>query len=80
MYSSHALAAAAGAVAVVAIVFSLIAALIGIAFYVFSSLMFYKLAQKRGVDHAWLAWIPYGNLYLLGQIAGPDEPVWKITH
>lgn len=78
MYSSHALAAAAGAVAVVAIVFSLIAALIGIAFYVFSSLMFYKLAQKRGVDHAWLAWIPYGNLYLLGQIAGPMNLFGKL--
>ena len=42
-----------------------------IAFYIFSSIVRYKLAKKRNTNHAWLAWIPYANLYLLGSICGP---------
>ena len=48
------LAALAGVVVVISTIFILLAVLIGIAFYVFYSLMFYKLAQKRGTEHAWL--------------------------
>ncbi len=57
-----------------------IVALISIAFYVFNSLMLYKLAQKRGVENAWLAWIPYGNMWILGKISGPIMLFgkWKI--
>ncbi len=72
------LAALAGVVVVISAIFILLAVLVGIAFYVFYSLMFYKLAQKRGVEHAWLAWIPYANLYLIGQIAGPMNLLGKI--
>ncbi len=74
----NALAALAGTIVILSTVFILFAILIGIAFYVFSSLMFYRLAQKRGVEHAWLAWIPYANLYLHGQIAGPMNLFGKI--
>ena len=70
MYTSHALAALSGAAFILGILVILFAVLIGIAYYVFYSLMLYNLAQKKFIDHAWLAWIPYANLYLLGQIAG----------
>lgn len=52
------------------IVFTVFMALIAAAFYVFTSLMLYKLAKKRGTPNAWLAWIPLGNLYILGDTCG----------
>lgn len=60
---------AGGAVMAVFGIFMLIL-LICIGMYVFNSLMLYYLAKKRGVENAWLAWIPLGNEYLLGRIGG----------
>lgn len=72
------LAALAGVVVVISAIFILLAVLVGIAFYVFYSLMLYRLAKKEFIDHAWLAWIPYASQYLLGQIAGPMNLFGKI--
>jgi magnesium-transporting ATPase (P-type) len=55
------------AVAIVAI-FTVIAAIIGIAFYLFTAYALYKLAQKRAIENAWLAWIPVAQMYILGQM------------
>ena len=63
--------AAAGGLLIGLIGILFFVALIAIAFYVFNSLMLYKLAKKRGAENAWLAWIPYGCEYLLGKIGGP---------
>ena len=43
--------------------------LIGIATYVFSSLGLFTIAQRRGIHHAWLSWIPVGNLWVLGALS-----------
>ena len=40
-----------------------------IAAYILSSLGHYTIAQRRGIKHPWLAWIPFGNLWILGSIA-----------
>lgn len=53
-------------------------ALIGIAFYAFTALMFYNLAKKRRIDNPWLAWIPIANWYLMGEIAGAMNLFGKI--
>ncbi|HIV03299.1 MAG TPA: hypothetical protein IAC74_06955 [Candidatus Aphodoplasma excrementigallinarum] len=74
----NSLAALAGVVVVISAIFILLAVLVGIAFYVFYSLMLYRLAKKEFIDHAWLAWIPYASQYLLGQIAGPMNLFGKI--
>ena len=37
--------------------------------YVMGSLGVYTLAVNRGIKHPWLAWLPYGNLWILGSIA-----------
>lgn len=47
-------------------------ALVGIyaiAAYIMGSLGNYTIANRRGIKHPWLAWIPYGNLWILGSIA-----------
>ena len=43
--------------------------LISIAVYVLYALGLYTIAQRRGIANAWLAWIPMGNLWILGCIA-----------
>lgn len=40
-----------------------------IAAYVMGSLGHYTIAERRGIKHPWLAWLPYGNLWILGSIA-----------
>lgn len=37
--------------------------------YIYCSLVYMKLAQKIGVRHAWLAWIPIANIYLISKMA-----------
>lgn len=37
--------------------------------YVMGSLGVYTIAVDRGIKHPWLAWLPYGNLWILGSIA-----------
>lgn len=48
----------------------LISLAIGIVFYVLMALGFYTMAKNRGIDHAWFAWVPFLNLYLLGELTG----------
>lgn len=47
------------------IIITFIFSIIGIVFYVLSSLGLYSLAKNAGIENPWLAWIPIGNLYIL---------------
>lgn len=49
----------------------------GIASYVLSSLGLYTVAERRGLRHAWLAWVPIGNAWLLGSISDQYQYVAK---
>ena len=40
-----------------------------IAAYVLHSLGLYKIAKRRGIRHAWLAWLPIGCDWVLGSIS-----------
>lgn len=42
---------------------------IGIMFYVLQAIGLYKTARRRGIYHAWLAWIPVGSQWVLGAIS-----------
>ena len=42
---------------------------INITMYVLQSIGLYTLADRRGLRHAWLAWLPVGNIWLIGAIA-----------
>lgn len=48
-----------------------------IAVYVLRSLGFYKMAQNRGINKPWLAWIPVGDSWILGSLADQYRYVAK---
>ena len=74
-------AAAAGGVAGFLMVFVLLFYLIGFAYgvlnYVLYSLSIYKIAKRRGIHHPWLAWLPIGNVWVLGSISDQYQYVAK---
>lgn len=41
----------------------------GIIAYVFMAIGMYTIAKRRGINHPWLAWIPFGGTWLLGCIS-----------
>ena len=43
--------------------------LVSLAIYVFTALSLYTIAQRRGLNHPWLAWIPVANLWLMGSLS-----------
>ena len=43
--------------------------LFGIATYVLTALALYTLAQRRGLNRPWLAWIPVVNCWILGSLS-----------
>ncbi len=42
----------------------------GLAVYAWFALCLYLIAGKTGTRDAWLAWIPFANLYLMCKVAG----------
>lgn len=48
-----------------------------IASYVLHSAGLYTIANRRGIHHSWLAWIPVGNLWLLGSVSDQYQYVVK---
>lgn len=49
-----------------------------IVLYVLASLGLMKIAQSKGIENAWLAWIPVANLYIMGKITGPFKLIVDI--
>lgn len=45
------------------------AVIIGLVFYIFQSLGLYTLAKRRGIHCYGLAWVPIGNLWVMGSLA-----------
>ena len=54
--------AVSGAVTLTGPVLSLI-------FFVFNALALYTLAERRGIRHSWLAWVPVVNIWVLGSLS-----------
>ncbi len=50
---------------------------LSIAMYILQSLGFYTIADRRGIKHAWLSWLPVGNVWILGSIADQYRYVAK---
>lgn len=50
---------------------------LAIAAYVLSGLGFYAVAQRRGIKHPWMAWVPVLKLWILGSIADQYRYVVK---
>ena len=47
----------------------LISLAFSVAFYVLQAIGLQTLADRRGIRFAWLAWVPFGALWVLGAIA-----------
>lgn len=45
--------------------------------YVLNAVGLYRIAKRRGIHHAWLAWIPIGCNWLLGSISDHYQYVTK---
>lgn len=45
--------------------------------YIFQSLGLYRIAKRRGIRNGWLAWLPVGNMWILGSIADQYQYVAK---
>ncbi len=58
-----------GGLIAIILAFLLIAVIIGLAIYVYTSLAWMKIARKTNIHPAWFAWIPVANLYQRSQMA-----------
>ncbi len=47
----------------------LVALIIGLVMYIFDAIGVHTIAKRRGIKHAWLAWIPIGRVWMVGCIA-----------
>jgi len=43
--------------------------ILGLVCYVFRAISLYTIAQRRGLNHPWLAWVPVGFEWLLGSVS-----------
>ena len=58
-------------------VYNMLMFLLGIAGYVLSAIGLYTIAKRRGIAHAWLAWIPVAWVWVLGSISDQFRYVTK---
>lgn len=68
---------AAGLVAGIVMIVYLLALAFSIVSYVLNAVGMYRIAKRRGIHHAWLAWIPVGNSWLLGSISDHYQYIAK---
>ncbi len=73
-------AAGAGVLGVIFAIYGLVI-LLSLAFstavYILHSLGLYTIGTRRGIRNSWLAWVPVGNLWLLGSISDQYQYVVK---
>lgn len=67
--AGEALAGVGGFFAVFMVLFYLFTMAISVATYVLTSLGIYTIANRRGIHHSWLSWVPVGNVWILGSIS-----------
>lgn len=57
--------------------FGAVYSIFGVVSYVLSSLGMYTIANRRGISHAWMAWVPVLNYWTLGSISDQYQQVTK---
>ena len=53
------------------------ASIFGIVNYIFQGLTLSTVARRRGINNPWLAWVPVGNVWMLGCISDQYRYVAK---
>ena len=66
-----------GAMAGVFMAYYLILMALGIVSYVFRALSLYTISKRRGIRNPWLAWLPVGDMWILGSISDQYNYVVK---
>ena len=69
--------AAAGIITGVFLVLYFLAMAFSVISYVLGAVGMYRIAKRRGIHHAWLAWVPVGSNWLLGSISDHYQYVAK---
>lgn len=69
--------AAVGVIALIIVGFYLLVFGFLILTYVLQSLGMYTIAKRRGIHKPWLAWVPVGNMWILGSISDQYQYVVK---
>ena len=67
-YFEDVIGAAAGAIGIM-LIFQFLSIALSVTMYVLQSLGLYTIAQRREIKHPWLAWLPVGNVWILGSIS-----------
>lgn len=50
---------------------------VGVLSYIFQSIGLYTIAKRRGILSPWLAWLPIGNIWIMGSISDQYQYVAK---
>ena len=74
IYMNEAIVKAVTGMVTAMLIFS---AMVGLALYVFRALSLYKIARRRGISNAWLAWVPVCGDWILGSVADQYQYVVK---
>ena len=72
-----AIVGAAGLIIGIVLIIWLIAMAFAVVSYVLNAVGMYRIAKRRGIHNAWLAWIPVANIWLLGSISDHYQYVVK---
>lgn len=78
-YSVETAGAAGLALGIIVVVLAayLLALGMSIAMYILQSLGIYTIAQRRGIKHPWMAWLPVANQWILGSISDQYQYVTR---
>lgn len=68
---------AVGFTGVFVVLFYLICVVYSITTYALQAIGMYRIAKRRGIHHSWLAWVPVGDMWLLGSISDQYQYVVK---
>jgi len=66
------------ALGVVFIIFLCVAVLLAIGLFVVKAIGLYRIAQRQGIEHAWIAWIPFVQAYLYAEIIGEEIKIGTV--
>ncbi len=66
-----------GIALVLYLIYMLVMLAVSVGSYVLYSMGVYSIAKRRGIHKPWLAWIPVGNLWILGSISDQYQYVVK---
>lgn len=56
---------------------NLFSSLLGLMGYVLLAIGMYTIAKRRGINHPWLAWLPFGSTWIMGCISDQYQYVAK---